>query len=170
MESLPHRTINLRTLGSLDLSTHEGEEMRSALVQGKRMALFSYLAVARPRGFHRRDTLCGLFWPEVDQGHARAALRQALHSLRQSLGRDAVLNRGPEEVGLQFSSITCDTIQFEAALERGDAEEAVSLYGGPLLPGFYLSDAPEFEKWLSVERDRLALKYADALRLLAAAA
>ncbi len=134
------------------------------------MALFSYLAVARPRGFHRRDTICGLFWPEVDQGRARAALRQALHLLRQSLGQEIVLNRGPEEIGIQFSSVSCDAIEFEEALERGDAEAAVAIYGGPLLHGFYLSDTPEFERWLGVERDRLALKYSDALRSLACGA
>ena len=28
-------------------------------------------------------------------------------------------------------------------------------YGGDLLPGFYVDDAPEFERWLDVERVRL---------------
>ena len=160
----------MRTLGSLDLRTRDGEELRSALAQGKRMALLCYLAVARPRGFHRRDTLVGLFWPEVDQRRARAALRQALHFVRQSLGPDIVLSRGPEEVGLDFASLACDAIRFEEALERGDVETAAGLYGGPLLHGLYVSDAPEFEKWLSFERDRLAGNYADALRSLAGAA
>ena len=166
----PRRTISLRTLGSLDLLIHEGEESRPASTHGKRIALLSYLALARPRGFHRRDTLIGIFWPEVDQRHARAALRQALHFLRQTLGPDIVLSRGPQEVGLDFTRLTCDAIQFEKFLELGDAEGAISLYGGPLLPGLYVSDAPEFEKWLGVERDRLAVQYADALRSLAGAA
>jgi len=154
----------------LDLRLRPHDESQAAVAHGKRIALLSYLAIARPRGFHRRDTLIGLFWPEVDQGHARAALRQALHFLRQTLGPDVVLSRGPQEVGLDFTNLVCDTIEFEEALERGDPEAAVGLYGGPLLNGLFVSDSPEFEKWLGVERDRLAQKYADALRSLAGVA
>jgi len=140
------------------------------LAHGKRVALLSYLAVARPRGFHRRDTLIGLFWPEVDQSHARAALRQAVHFLRQTLGPDVVLSRGAQEIGLDFARIRCDAIEFQESLERGEEEQAVALYGGPLLHGLYVSEAPEFERWVNSERDRLAQLYADALRSLARAA
>ncbi len=165
--SPPQYAVDLRTLGSLDLRTADGAELRSALAQGKRMALLSYLAIAKPRGFHRRDTLVGLFWPETDQRHSRAALRQALHFLRQSLGRDVVINRGPEEIGVDFAKLNCDVVCFEECLERGATEQASELYGGPLLKGFFVHDAPEFERWLAIERDRLAQLYADALRSLA---
>jgi DNA-binding SARP family transcriptional activator/TolB-like protein len=161
--------ITLRTLGSLDLSIDQ-DGSRSELAHGKRIALLSYLAVARPRGFHRRDALIGLFWSEVDQDHARAALRQTVHFLRQTLGHDVVLGRGAQEVGLDFEKISCDAIRFEQAVTSGDLEQAANLYGGPLLHGLYLSDAPEFERWLVAERDRLAQLYADALRSLAGAA
>jgi DNA-binding SARP family transcriptional activator/TolB-like protein/Tfp pilus assembly protein PilF len=140
------------------------------LAHGKRVALLSYLAVARPRGFHRRDTLIGLFWPEVDQSHARAALRQAVHFLRQTLGPEVVLSRGAQEIGLDFARIECDAIEFQEALQRGDEEQAVALYGGPLLHGLYVSEAPEFERWVNSERDRLSQLYADALRSLARSA
>jgi DNA-binding SARP family transcriptional activator/TolB-like protein/Tfp pilus assembly protein PilF len=162
--------ITLRTLGSLDLRTERSEEPLSSLAHGKRVALLSYLAVARPRGFHRRDTIIGLFWPEVDQSHARAALRQAVHFLRQTLGPDVVLSRGAQDIGLDFARITCDAIEFQVALERGEFEQAASMYGGPLLHGLYVSEAPEFERWVNSERDRLAQLYADALRSLALAA
>jgi len=136
------------------------------LAQGKRMAILIYLAVALPRGFHRRDTLVGLFWPETDQLHARAALRQALHFLRNSLGPDTVLNRGPEDIGVDFSGMGCDVLRFEECLEHGAIEQAVNIYRGPFLNGFYLNDTPEFERWIGVERDRLAQLYADGLRTL----
>ena len=42
--------FELRTLGSLDLRTSQGQELRSVLAQGKRMALLCYLAAARPPG------------------------------------------------------------------------------------------------------------------------
>jgi serine/threonine-protein kinase len=39
--------------------------------------------------------------------------------------------------------------------EAGRAREALETYRGDLLDGFFISDAPEFEKWLDVERQRL---------------
>jgi transposase len=44
------------------------------------------------------------------------------------------------------------------------------VYGGPLLDGFYVADAPEFERWVEGERDRLGRAYARALERLAEAA
>src|SRR2546425_9525676 len=77
--------IELRTLGVVDLRDRDGRELRAVLAQPKRLALLVYLAVARPRGFHRRDTLLALFWPELEQGRARAALRKAVLVVRQGL-------------------------------------------------------------------------------------
>jgi serine/threonine-protein kinase len=163
----PQRVFDLRTFGSLGLRTSQGEELQTVLAQGKRTALLCYLAAARPRGFHRRDTLIGLFWPEVDQHHGRAALRQALHFLRQALGPEVVPSRGPEEVGLDFKRLRCDAVQFQQCISHGETERAVELYEGPLLNGVYVSDAPEFERWVSSERERLAKMFADALQSLA---
>src|SRR2546427_8673502 len=72
--------IELRMLGRLSLTGADGREVRGLLGQPRRLALLAYLAAASPQGFHRRDTLLALFWPELDQEHARAALRQALRS------------------------------------------------------------------------------------------
>ena len=38
------------------------------------------------------------------------------------------------------------------AIEGSRLEEALALYQGDLLPGFFLSDSPEFERWLEGER------------------
>ena len=80
--------ITVRLLGSVDIRDAGGSERDALLRQPKRVALFSYLAAAVPRGFHRRDTLTGLFWPESTQDQARNALSQALHVLRTELGDD----------------------------------------------------------------------------------
>ncbi|HWH03164.1 MAG TPA: hypothetical protein VN674_05695, partial [Gemmatimonadales bacterium] len=85
--------IELLTLGGIDLK-EEGRDLSEALVQPKRFALLAYLAVAQPFGFHRRDRLVALFWPELDQEHARTALRKAVHGLRAVLGEDAIIGRG----------------------------------------------------------------------------
>jgi len=77
--------VELRILGGLNLLGAGGRELSSVLAQPKRVALLAYLAAATPRRLHRRDSLLALFWPELDQEHARAALRQALHGHRSPL-------------------------------------------------------------------------------------
>jgi DNA-binding SARP family transcriptional activator/tetratricopeptide (TPR) repeat protein len=123
--------------------------------QPKRFALLAYLAAATPHGFHRRDTLLGLFWPELDQDQSRHALRQSLHFLRQRLG-SVVVRRGDEDVGLDPAMLWCDAPAFEQALDRSQPEAALELYGGDFLPGFFVSGvAAEFGQWLESERARL---------------
>jgi len=157
---------HLRTLGGLDLRGPDGRELRPILVQPKRFALLTYLAVAEPRGFHRRDSLLALLWPDQDAEHAHASLRQALYGLRQTLGHDALLTRG-EEVAIADGGFGCDVWEFEEAVEGGAAVEAVTLYQGEFLAGFFLSGAEEFEQWVDMERGRLARTYADVLERLA---
>ena len=159
--------IELCMLGRLSLTGADGREVRGLLGQPRRLALLAYLAAASPQGFHRRDTLLALFWPELDQEHARAALRQALHVVRDALGGDAVTSRGDEEIGLDFAQVSCDVAAFERALRIGQLEEALDLYRGALLEGFFISDAPEFERWLETERARLQQAAAGGARALA---
>jgi DNA-binding SARP family transcriptional activator len=96
-----------------------------------------------------------LFWPELDQEHARTALRQALRVLRNALGPELVVTRGDEEIGLDFEELWSDVAAFDHAMDAGQALEALDLYRGPLLPGFFIPDAPDFERWLETERARL---------------
>ena len=140
--------FQLRVLGSLDLRAPDGEEVLSVLSQPKRTAILVYLALASPQGFHRRDKLAGLFWPEVDQEHARASLRGAIHFLRRSLGEDVVLSRGDEDIWLDGEQFSSDAVAFQEALEAEDLEAALDLFQGDLLDGFFLSGCPEFERWV----------------------
>ena len=147
--------IELRLLGGLNLRRDDGRELESVLTQPKRIALLAYLAVASPHRFHRRDILLGLFWPELDQDHARAALRQALLGLRQALGPVTLTGRGDEEVGLDQAGVWCDARAFDERLSAGDTERALELYRGDFLEGFFLSGADEFERWVEEQRTRL---------------
>ncbi len=159
--------VTFRVLGSVELRGRDGGEIASVLSQPKRLALLAYLAAATPRGFHRRDKLLGLFWPELDQERARAALRNALYVLRQALGEDILLGRGDEEVGLDFDRLWCDAAEYEEALNGGAAGQALDLYRGDLLEGFFLSDVPEFERWLEDRRQALRVKALNASQTLA---
>ncbi len=161
--------MRLRVFGSLDLSREDGTEVRSVLAQPKRTALLAYLALARPPGFQRRDSLLALFWPEHERDRARHALNQAVYTLRRSLGAGTIETRGKEEVGLADGALSSDAGRFDSALRAGDRERALELYRGELLEGFHVSNAPGFERWLQAERERYrrrartaALELADA--------
>lgn len=162
--------IRFRALGAVELLDAAGRSLHPVLAQPKRLALLAYLAMASPRGFHRRDTLMGLFWPEMDDERARGALNQAVYHLRQSLGRDVIVSRGPADLGVDSARLWCDVAAFEDALAAGDARHSLDLYGGDLLKGFFLSDAVEWERWLEEERARLRVRAADGAWGLAEAA
>jgi len=147
--------IELRLFGSLELRASDARDVAGLVRHEKRTALLAYLAAALPRGPHRRDTLLALFWPESDTAHARAALSQALYVLRTALGEGAIVSRGDGATTLARDLVWCDVPAFESALDAGQAAEAVALYRGDLLQGFFVSDAPEFERWLERERARL---------------
>jgi DNA-binding SARP family transcriptional activator len=160
--------IRLRVLGVSDLCRSDGVTVDSLLAQPKRLALLAYLVLARPRGFHRRDHLLGLFWPELDQERARNALNQSVHYLRRSLGREVIESRGNDELGVAPGSLYCDALELEEAASAGSGSDIADLYGGDLLPGLYVPETASFESWLELERTRLRRLAVDGLRKEAA--
>ena len=147
--------LRLQLLGSLGLTGHDGADVRPLLAQPKRLALLCYLTLAEPRGFQRRDRLVALFWPEADGETARAALRRALHFLRTHLGEGAIVTRGEEEVAVSPERLSCDVIAFDEHLSAGRDAEALALYHGDLLAGFFVSEAaPELDEWIEHTRRR----------------
>jgi serine/threonine-protein kinase len=162
--------IELHILGSQSLVGHDGREVLSILPQPKRFALLCYLATEAGAGYLRRDRLLGLLWPERQEAKARASLSEALSRLRQSLGSDAIVARGNEEVGLAADRVWCDAVEFARAAREGRLEEAAELYRGDLLDGFILSDGADFDAWLEGERARLRRQAVDVVSRLADAA
>jgi DNA-binding SARP family transcriptional activator/TolB-like protein len=159
--------IEFRALGSAGLVRADGHPVASVLAQPKRLALLLYLTIAAPRGFHRRDTLLGLFWPESDTERARGALRQAVRFLRRSLGEAVLVNRGEDEIGVADGIIRCDVVAFDTAVEAGDHAGALAAYRGDLLEGFFIDGVPEWERWLDGERLRLRRRAASCAARLA---
>lgn len=146
--------LELRTLGTLGLKDGAATEYHAVLKQPKRLALLLYLALEAGDRWVRRDVLLSLFWPELDQSHARAALRRALFFLRQSLGDQTIEGRGDEELRLQPGAVRCDATEFES-LATGNPRAALQLYRGALLEGLYIAGAPEADDWLDRTRARL---------------
>ena len=159
--------IRLRVLGGFAL---EGPSGAAPLPRPQRRgdAVLAVLAVCGDLGC-TRDRLLALLWPESDEARASQGLRDALYAIRRALGPDAVLSVG-RLLRLDPTGVACDVVTFMQALASGRLAEAARGYAGPLLDGFHLDDAPEFERWLDGERTRLAREYAEALEQLAAAA
>jgi serine/threonine-protein kinase len=149
-------TVNrLELLGGIAIKGPEGREIPAVLHQPKRFAVLTWLALHARSGYVRRDQLLGVLWPNHDAERARSALRQAVHFLRQHLGAETIVGRGDEDLGVDPARLACDAVSFEEALDRRALAEALALYRGELLPGFFLSEAPEFERWVEGTRDRL---------------
>jgi DNA-binding SARP family transcriptional activator/tetratricopeptide (TPR) repeat protein len=132
---------------------------------GHRLALLARLAAEHPRPL-TRDRLIALLWPESNSERGRRMLRHALHLLRAAVGEETVLSRG-DELRLSPERLSCDLWEFREALDGGDLEAGVAAYGGPFLHGIFLDGADEFERWVEVERSRLAACFAEALAALA---
>lgn len=159
--------IELTTLGTCAVRRLGNGSAESIDVPPKRLALLSYLVLARPRGFQRRDILCAMFWPEADQTHARNALSQALHATRRALGEGLIVSRGREETAPSDGAVVCDAFTFEQHLLAGRLAEALELYRGDLLHGLHVTGADGFEHWLDGERTRLRRQARDAASRLA---
>lgn len=168
-DSLPSsRRFRLFTLGTLELKGGTQTDLSALVSQPKRAALLVYLALARPRGMQRRDTLLALLWPESDQAKARHALSQLAYQLRRTLGGDVLTSRGDEVLGIDTDQLWCDAAAFESAIAADRPEEALELYRGDFLAGFHVPDAaPEWEEWVAAERTRARNAASTAARSLA---
>lgn len=140
----------------------------------KSALLLAYLAYY-PNRIYARDELADLLWPDDTLEAARASLRTALNSLRRQLeppdiSAQSVLLADRYNVWLNGDSVITDVSDFINALfEARGAEnpesctrllsQAVDVYSGELLPGFY-------ENWILSERDRLTQLQLGALNQL----
>ena len=152
--------VHLDILGGLRVSG-DGLDLSGRAAQKKRLALLALLG-ATPGGALSRDRIAGLLWSEADGERARHQVAACVYDLRRVLGEDALVSAA-DEVRLNLEHVRCDVCRFQAAASRGEWAEAMHLYRGPLLDGFFLSNAPEFERWLDGERDRLARLFGSVL-------
>lgn len=137
------------------------------------MALLAYLAVTgRP---HSREWLAALLGGEIADSRARMLLRNALTGLTSQLGEHLVATRqcvslNPElplaldvaalEEGLRAATVAGDVARLQLTVDR---------YQHEFLEGFALRNAPAFDEWLLLERERIGQLLVRALDLLCAA-
>lgn len=157
-------SFHVRLLGGFAVEDPSGEITRS-LSQRRAEAVLAILAVAGALGC-TRERLIGLLWPEKDEATARHNLRDALYAIRSALGRAAIPGTG-QTLHLDPAVVTSDVRGFRQALETDRLADAVAVYRGPLLDGFHLEDALEFERWLERERSKLHRERQGAAKQLA---
>lgn len=157
-------SFQLKVLGGASLEDAEGP-LTGRATQRHRLALLALLGHAGARGLSR-EKLVGYLWPESTEERARRLLSDSVYRINKELGAEAVAATG-SVLRLDADVLPSDLGTFRAALERQDWRAAVDAYGGPLLDGFHLPDAEEFERWLDIARAELARSHADALELLA---
>ena len=87
------------------------------------------------------DSLLPLFWPDADQAHARGALRKAIHIIRRLVGEGAILVRGDEELAVNPEQLSCDVLDFDAAVAAERWGDAWGCTGLPM-EGFCAATAP----------------------------
>ncbi|MGH2703733.1 MAG: AfsR/SARP family transcriptional regulator [Actinomycetota bacterium] len=129
--------------------------------------LLCYLLVFRDR-LHHREILASALWPESTSVQSRKYLRQALWRLRALTDSDAVplLRAENEWVGVDTTCLWIDADEMEQQFmavrttpgeaisdeEAGSLRDAVALYRGDLLEGWY-------QDWCVSERERLKAIY-----------
>jgi DNA-binding SARP family transcriptional activator len=157
---------HLALLGPVSLTGPEARSLRRASQQ-RRLALLALLASA-PDMRASRDRLVGLLWPERDERAARHLLADSVYVLRQALGDDAIVASG-EALHLSADALWSDVAAFQQAIRDDQWSEALDLYRGDFLDGFFLRDAAEFDQWAVSERNRLRTLAARAASALTCA-
>ncbi|MGE5140495.1 MAG: ATP-binding protein, partial [Rudaea sp.] len=136
---------------------HDGSSID--LPSAKALALLAYLAIAREP--QPRERLFALLWGSSTEDAARKNLRNTLWGIGKTLG-DHVLRVDEQHLALS-SDVWVDAREFERLASTPDRQAAVELYRGDLLANLAISDAPEYEIWLTGERERFAETYLQLL-------
>jgi predicted ATPase/DNA-binding SARP family transcriptional activator len=148
-----HKRLRLFILGPLQIQL--GEEDLGKRVSAKGRALLAYLVLTGRA--HTRSALAGLFWGESPEKDARRNLRVELSKLRRVVGE--VVTATHETLAVDQDALWLDAAEFERLVITPDSPEtvrqALALYRGDLLDDLLVRDAPLFEEWVLLERERL---------------
>src|SRR5919108_1979160 len=126
-------------------------------IRRKNRALVYYLAA-----HHQpvtRENLLAFFWPDHERAAAQPILRTMIHDLRRQLEENF---RADDQAIALASDVSIDVHHFSAALQSSAADlqtltNALALYKGDFLEGFYLADSPQFDDWATSEREHYSL-------------
>ncbi|MFZ5671817.1 MAG: BTAD domain-containing putative transcriptional regulator [Pseudomonadota bacterium] len=131
-------------------------------------AIIAYLARC-PGMTAAREKLADLLWSDSDSGHSRNSLRQALSVLRQDLSScgATLLHSNKDTISLGAIDSDADILEMSpSARSAGQLEEAIAVYTGPFLDGFFPGSST-FEDWAAAEREKLLALAIGSLERLA---
>jgi TolB-like protein/DNA-binding SARP family transcriptional activator len=154
--------LELRILGGASLHGPDGP-MGGRAAQRHRLALLALLAL-HPR--LSREKAVAFLWPDAREDRGRRLLSDSIYRIHRALGFEAVVAVG-DELSLDATRLPCDAVSFRDAMRAGEFRRAEALYAGPLLDGFFLPDAGEFERWSDRVRAEFAAEHARAVEALA---
>jgi predicted ATPase/DNA-binding SARP family transcriptional activator len=154
--------LEVLTLGEVRI-LKEGE-LVTGFKNRKAIALLIYLASTRRS--QSREVLADLLWDERTQDQSLGYLRMVLSNLRKAVGSDLLIGRESLSLNPQRSvwmdSAHLDNCLREVRLQGRVTDQtahaiaqALALYRGDFLEGFYISKCRRFEDWQLRERERL---------------
>ena len=163
--------LSISLLGGFGLRYHEKEI--TTLRTERLVSLLSYLLLNAEKPITRKQ-LAFTFWAETSEEQSRTNLRNLFHHLRKAFP-EISLYLTTEGQTLRWKTdiaFELDVTQFRSALAKAKAtredtvrieylREAINLYRGELLPGYY-------EDWLLTQREELHQAFLNALEQLAA--
>jgi len=151
--------LEVRLLGKFEVRL-EGEPIE--IPSRPAQSLLAYVILNAHKSY-RRENLAGLLWPDSDEINARNNLRHVLWQLRKLVGEEFFLT---DRVSVGFNSqsdyrLDADLLQngIDEAAPVEALIQAVAVYDGKLLPGFY-------DEWVMLEQERLQAIYEDRMQLL----
>lgn len=159
--------LELFTLGPVDLRLPQGQaaSARRLVTQPKAFALLVYLAANE--SFVRRDVVAAMFWPDLDDTHARNSLSKTLRRVADAVGSPVIETRGAWEIGAPPDTVWCDARELERAAAAHADAAALDLFRGEFLDGWHLPGLSEFSHWLETTRLRLRQVAVQAARRVA---
>jgi predicted ATPase/DNA-binding SARP family transcriptional activator len=150
--------LDIKTLGGLKLSVN-GEPL-SDLGSHKAEAILVYLA-EKP-GPQNRNILASLFWPNSSENQALASLRVALSQLRRYLEEYLEISRDTVEIR-PGAEVNLDLADLISKLSGGQVEQALDIFQGDFLDGFFIRDCLDFEDWRLLQQERIRRLAVDGL-------
>lgn len=158
----PATTVSVHLLGEFRVSVG-GRDVTPP--SGRPATLVKLLAL---RGSITADAAIDALWDDADADTGRARLRNLLNRVRSSSGqiveRDGELLRltpGTEVDAVRFERAALRALDGDTATEVGSARAALSIYGGPLLPG------DQYVDWVLPVRERIHRRHLSLVDLVA---
>ena len=147
--------LEVRLIGKFDIQ-YDGKSV--TISSRSAQSLFAYLILNAGTSY-RREKLAGMFWPDASEEKARSYLRHELWRIRKAFASITQFDYFlADDIRITFSTSAEYWLDVAAIMTVGESDpidelkNALSVYQGELLPGFY-------DEWILLEREHLQAVY-----------